>query len=78
MPRKRSQKGNGKLKKKKREKQQIALLISIICKKKEKTHVYVVVANGNVGIVERKHYGRFIEIGLKTRYSQLGGRRGEK
>lgn len=36
MPRKRSQKGNGKLKKKKREKQQIALLISIICKKKGK------------------------------------------
>lgn len=30
-----------------------------------KTHVYVVVADSNVGIVERKHDGCFVEIGLK-------------
>lgn len=43
------------------------LLIIIWGEKKEtvKTHVYVVVADSNVGIVERKHDGCFVEIGLK-------------
>lgn len=29
------------------------------------THVHVVVADSYVGIVEGKHHGRFVEIGLK-------------